>query len=65
MANCTCCKNCEKRHIGSHDTCEDYIAFRSERDVQLAEDYKRRTQESIIVNHQVRTVIKHKKGRLR
>ena len=30
------CKDCEKRHTGCHSTCEDYKAFRKERDEELA-----------------------------
>ncbi len=26
------CLNCNKRHLGCHSTCEDYISFRKERD---------------------------------
>ena len=31
----TCCKNCNKRKVGCHGVCEDYIAFKSEHDAEL------------------------------
>lgn len=27
-----CCKDCKKRHLGCHSTCEDYIREKSEHD---------------------------------
>lgn len=27
-----CCYNCPRRKVGCHSTCEDYIAFKKERD---------------------------------
>ena len=29
------CKDCTKRTLGCHSTCEDYLAFRKERDEAL------------------------------
>ena len=36
------CKNCEKRQLGCHATCEEYQAF---------EDYKKKTSEEKIREH--------------
>ena len=30
--NCNCCKDCEKRQIGCHSNCEDYLLFREKKD---------------------------------
>ena len=36
MENKKNCKGCEKRHTACHSTCEDYKAFRKERDEEIA-----------------------------
>ena len=37
------CKNCEKRHVGCHGKCADYISFKKEvKDYKKAEDKKSR-----------------------
>lgn len=33
MINCKC-KGCEKRRVGCHDKCEDYISFKKESSVE-------------------------------
>ncbi len=30
--NCKCCYKCDKRHVGCHADCEDYLAFRREKE---------------------------------
>jgi hypothetical protein len=32
MISCICCKNCEKRYIGCHSTCDEYITYRAAKD---------------------------------
>lgn len=32
-----CCKNCEKRQVGCHSTCEDYLAQKIRNDTERAE----------------------------
>ena len=35
-----CCKDCERRHIGCHATCDDYIAAKRRHDEIAAERQK-------------------------
>ena len=32
MVLCNCCKDCTKRHLRCHSTCEDYLNFRQSKD---------------------------------
>lgn len=41
------CKDCEKRTLGCHSTCEEYIQFRKERDEMLN---KKREESRILWN---------------
>ena len=34
------CKDCEKRHVGCHSSCEDYIAYSENRAKQNARRFK-------------------------
>lgn len=49
---CTCCKGCEKRQVGCHVTCEDYIEF-----TKKNEEEKKK-----IEIEKVAYIIKHKVG---
>ena len=44
MSSATPCKDCDKRYVGCHSTCEDYISFakkkKKENDAIKAERYK-------------------------
>lgn len=65
MTDCTCCKDCEKRKVGCHSTCEEYKAFRSKRDAENAEIFKKKQKEVAIAEHNAKVWLKHKKGALR
>ena len=48
---CGCCQNCEKRHIGCHAECADYIAYRSNRDAELKQIFNGREEIRILNKH--------------
>lgn len=37
MTTIKCCLGCDKRHVGCHGTCAEYLAFRAKRDTELQE----------------------------
>ena len=38
IRNFHCCKDCQKRQIGCHATCEEYITSKQERDRLMAQE---------------------------
>lgn len=50
---------------GCHSTCEEYKAFRSKRDAENAEIFKKKQKEVAIAEHNAKVWLKHKKGALR
>ena len=37
---CKCCFNCEKREVGCHSTCKDYIDYKKANSLELKELHK-------------------------
>jgi hypothetical protein len=48
-----CCKDCvaPKRHLGCHDTCEDYKKEKAEHDKSKQNERKKRESERLIDEH--------------
>lgn len=51
MVLCTCCKNCTKRHLRCHSTCEDYLEFRKNKDIENAKIHYNRTYDADIIDY--------------
>lgn len=51
------CKDCKRRHIGCHETCKDYIAFRKALDKFNKERYEKLRIERMVDDdyHRVRS----------
>lgn len=51
------CKDCPKRHIGCHATCEDYIAFRKALDEENRKRHEKERIERMVDNdyHSIRS----------
>lgn len=37
---CECCFNCEKRQIGCHGNCEEYIEYQKDNEIERKETHK-------------------------
>lgn len=48
MCKKSACKDCEKRYIGCHATCEDYLSFKKEREEILAKMHEETSYKSLI-----------------
>ena len=57
-----CCKDCTRRHVGCHGTCEDYIQEKSDYDKCKDEEYRKRKAITDQVNY-TRKAIKRMSGR--
>ena len=55
------CKGCEERHLGCHAECENYKAWKEERDQQKDELYKQKSSEKVISNYTIENVYRAKK----
>lgn len=40
MANVSPCKGCERREVGCHSSCGDYVEWRKKRDEMLTKSYQ-------------------------
>lgn len=59
------CKDCQKRHLACHDTCEDFINARNEwvERGRAIKDVRRK--EKVIIDHEVESTIRNKKNKRR
>ena len=53
MVRCTCCKDCENRHIGCHSTCESYNDYRKEKDEENAKIREKIRAETDYIDSQI------------
>ena len=58
-----CCKDCEKRHVGCHGVCQEYISQKAEHDAQREREYRKKSIQSGLVSQTEGAVYKANKRR--
>lgn len=49
-----CCYNCQKRHIGCHSDCKDYLAEKAARDAEISLISKQRAIDDMFISRKAK-----------
>lgn len=52
------CKDCEKRYLGCHSSCDDYISYRKDRDKFLKDRFEAREKDNIAFPPSLKTRVR-------
>ena len=55
------CKNCERRELGCHDNCPDYLTYRAELDEVNRQKREQNALEQRVTSYQVEKILDNRK----